>query len=298
MRKIIIIAIIFVSTLVCVNFVTQYTYIPFINESYGKLYLSIFKKDGKTIGGTFNNNNVSVVASKNTPYAILYLANESIAILNSSNDQLKILGEKSAKLSTYPFSPDGRKLIYSAVRPELGIPGSDNSNYTFYYYYDLYIYDISSGKSKIITDKNQNFLLNVYADSRYGWLDDNTVVYNCDLNKTYGPLKTCTYDIISGTTKASPVTTNLTGVTTNQPNIPTSFDFRLEDCFYDFEKQNCAYGVLRFRIWDAMLFQDIRLKMADKEMLLYRGKARADSLYWTSDNHLYGIFQGKLLKLY
>ena len=298
MKKILITSIIILIVLVLTNFVTQHGYIPFVNELYGQLFLSVFKKDGKPVTGVIDNNNLSVVASKNTPYIIVYFSDKSIGILNSSNDQLKMLGEKSANLPVYPFSSDGNKLVYSTVRAEMGIPGSDNANYTFYYYYDLYLYDIVSGQSKIITDKSQNFLLNIYAGSRYGWLDDHTVGYNCDLNQTYGPQKTCAYDIKTGDTKillASPIF-NANG--SNTLNIPTGSDFMINNCFYDFQKQNCAYGVLRFKVYDSMLFQDIWLKMPSKKLLLYRGRPRVSSLYWTSDNHLYGIFQDKLLKLF
>ncbi|GEM_PF-5956715 len=297
MKKILIISIVIIIALVSVNFVTQHAYIPFVNEYYGQLYLSVFKKDGKAVNGIFDTNQTSVVASKNTPYLAVYFGDKKVGILNSTNDQLKVLGENSSNLPIYPFSPSGTKLVYSVVRDDMVFTSTSNNN--FWYYYDLFVYDINSGNVQKITDKAKGYLLNIYDRKQlYGWHDDHTVIYNCDQNMTYGPQKTCVYNIDSGTTQTSPVATNLTNAGTNSPNIPTSYDFTLNDCFYNFEKQYCAYGVLRFKIWDSMLFQDIKLKMPNKEILLYRGRARVDSLYWTSDNHLYGIFQGKLLKLY
>jgi hypothetical protein len=275
---------------------------PILNESYARIYLSLFKKDQLL---AVNESVGFDVPSKVKPYIVFSSLVGSIGLINSSNDEIKIISKQGTPLSSYPFSPSGDKLIYSQVHDGMGIGGTDGSTTVFNYYYDLFIYDIKTGISEKITNKDSGQLYNNfanYAGEIYGWIDNNTIAYNCDLERIADPKKTCIYDLDKKTTKlnfesAKEALFNA-NANTNITNIPVGADYTVDGCFYDFSRKNCVYSDLKIHVWDGMAFQELWLKKPNTELLLYRNKTRVQSMYWTSDGHLYGFFSYQLYKLY
>ena len=269
------------------------------NGLAGNLYLKIFKKDGVFISNYITNGYpISVVASKNTPYLIAGAGLQSggypLELTNTSSGEKINIDNDAGKMSGYPFSPNGDKFIYPVLRKDMVFVS--NTNNKFYYYYDLYVYDIPSKTKKLITEKTNGHLLNTYDKSVYGWIDDTRIAYICDSRQTYGPTKGCIYDMKSQKTTETSVPLSIINSKTNEPNIPTSHDYL--NCFDNFDGSMCAYTKLRFHIWDGMLFQEIWIKNKGKSEVVYRNVPRVSALYWTADNHLYGAFTDKLLKLY
>lgn len=269
------------------------------NELAGNLYLRIFKKDGVIISNYITNGYpISVVASKNTPYLIagagLQPGGYPLELINTTSGEKINIDNDAGKMSGYPFSPNGDKFIYPVLRKDMVFVS--NTNNKFYYYYDLYVYDLPSKTKRLITEKVNSHLLNTYDKSVYGWVDDTRIAYICDSRQTYGPTKGCIYDMSSHKTTETSVPLSIINPKVNEPNIPTSHDYL--DCFDNFDGSMCAYTKLRFHIWDGMLFQEIWIKNKEKSEVVYRNVPRVSALYWTADNHLYAQFTDKLLKLY
>ena len=269
------------------------------NGLAGNLYLKIFKKDGVFISNYVTNGYpVSAVASKNTPYLIAGAGLQSggypLELINTTSGEKINIDNDAGKMSGYPFSPNGDKFIYPVLRKDTVFVSDTNSK--FYYYYDLYVYDILSKTKKLITSKVDGYLLNTYAESVYGWLDDSLIAYVCDSRQTYYPTKGCIYDMKSQKTTETSIPLSIIDPKVNEPNIPTSHDYM--DCFDNFDVSMCAYIKLSFHVWDGMLFQEIWVKNKEKNEIVYRDTSRVSALYWTADNHLYGVFTDRLLKLY
>jgi hypothetical protein len=269
------------------------------NGLIGNLYLNIFKKDGLFISNLITNGYPArVLASKNTPYLLIGAGLQSggypLELINTTSGEKINIDNDVGKMSGYPFSSNGDKFIYPVLRKDMVFVS--NTNDKFYYYYDLYVYDISSKTKKLITAKADSHLLNTYDKSVYGWVDDTHIAYVCDSRRIYSPTKGCIYDIKSEKTTETSVPLSLIDPKVNEPNIPTSQDYM--GCFNNFDGSMCAYVRLRFHVGDGMLFQEIWVKNKEKSEVVYRDVPRVSSLYWTADNHLYGAFTDKLLKLY
>lgn len=254
----------------------------------GQIYLALFRKTPPQISTSFIQ---SAIFSKNSPYAVLII-DDAISILNTDEDIIVPVTKKTGmegranySLSSYPFSLDGRKVIFPIVawdKPTVSVTGDQ-----FYYYTDLWIYDFDSKKSLKITNGSKNLLLNNYNSSEYGWVNDHQIAYNCDLMMRK-PLKYCIYDQNSGLTNTFTGSYVNKSPTTNAQPIEFRGYSGKDNCFYNFTKSKCAFSRVRFPIYDSMLFEEIWLTQSGRDSLLYRDSPRVDKLYWSSNDRLYG----------
>lgn len=273
---------------------------PLTNQFTGSIYLKLFEKKGDNVADIS-----SISVSKNKPYILIgdgsqYSQDYTLKLINTSTDQIEKISENVGQISNYPFSPDGKRFVYPVIRKDKVFVSDTNTK--FYYYYDLYLYDISSNTKVLITQDVNNNLLNTYDKTIYGWVDDSNIAYICDERRIYSPTKGCAYNLNTRQTISVNTPLNIKDPKVNNPNIPTASDF--SNCFNNFDGSMCAYSNLRFRIWDGMLFQEIWLKKNGeevgmwKDVLIYRDRPRVGQLYWTYDNHLYGVSVNRLVKLY
>ncbi|OGZ78764.1 MAG: hypothetical protein A2256_03015 [Candidatus Staskawiczbacteria bacterium RIFOXYA2_FULL_32_7] len=184
------------------------------------------------------------------------------------------------------FSPNSDKILY---------PEGDN----------LYVYDIPSSKSLLVTQK-VTYQTNNYYSHVYAWLDENNIIYRCTalgnsfvakrfisgeeefVNSTYCKLNLNDFDLVTGYSQPEG---NFTDYLPDWAIItygdPCSSDRTLcayRSCFMSSFPEGCAIN-------------QIHVKKGNANYLVQRGGG-SRNLFWTGDNHLYGLSENSLIKFY